>query len=103
MHFTFDERLGIPVPFFENDWEDLQPDTQFAIMEKWENIRGDIPDRIKELESDINRLQYQLYNEDHFDKSCELNAEIAELASAINDLWIWYRSGEEVEVKKIHH
>ncbi|MFA9558740.1 ABC transporter C-terminal domain-containing protein [Evansella sp. AB-rgal1] len=97
--FTYDSRLGISVPQLETEWNYLNPQTQTAIFDKWEEIRGDIPDRIKDLEQEINELQQQLYEEDEFQKSCELNSSIAELASIINDLWIWYRSGEGVEVK----
>ncbi|MBU9714648.1 hypothetical protein [Evansella tamaricis] len=102
MSFTYDDRLGISVPVLETEWENLHYDTQAAILEQWESIRGNIPDRIRELEQSINQLQHQLNNEEHFEKSCELNSMISELASTINDLWIWYRTGEEVGVKKIH-
>ena len=36
-----------------------------------------------------------------FIRSCELNSEIGELASIINDLWIWDRTNEEIS-KKVH-
>ncbi len=50
-----------------------------------------IPDRIKELEHYINAKQHHLNNEEDFEISCKLNSEIADLASIINDLWLWYR------------
>ncbi|MDQ0255028.1 DNA repair exonuclease SbcCD ATPase subunit [Evansella vedderi] len=99
VHFNYNSRLGISVPELDVEWEYLSPETQAHILEKWEEIRGDIPDRIKELEVKINYLQEQLNEEDEFYQSCKINSQIAELASIINDLWIWYRTGEHVEVK----
>ncbi|ADU31485.1 hypothetical protein [Evansella cellulosilytica] len=97
--FVFDSRLGIPVPDIKVTWDELTSSEQEEIMNKWEEVRGDIPDRIKEIEQEINTLQKKLYEEEEFQKSCELNSSIAELASIINDLWIWYRAGESVKVK----
>ncbi|MDG5786998.1 hypothetical protein QA612_05795 [Evansella sp. AB-P1] len=97
--FQYDSRLGLAVPHLETEWDNLSYETQASILNKWEEIRGDIPDRIKELEKEINHLQKQLYEEDEFLKSCKINSSIAELASIINDLWIWYRTGEDVEIK----
>jgi hypothetical protein len=96
--FIYDPRLGIKVPSLEKPWDEIDAYTQSKILAKWEKVRGDIPDRIKELERQINHLQGQLYRENDFNRSCELNSEIAELASIINDLWIWYRTGDEVTV-----
>ncbi|WP_177344639.1 hypothetical protein [Evansella clarkii] len=97
--FTFDSRLGIVTPQLQTDWEELDPVLQEKTLAKWENVRGDIPERIKSLEQQINKLQKDLYEEENFERSCQLNSQIAELASVINDLWIWYRTGEEVKVK----
>ena len=94
--FCFDERLGIHVPDLEFDWEEYHLDTQQTILFHWELIRGSIPDRIANLENTINLKQAQLQDENDFPRSCELNREIAELASVINDLWIWYRTHETV-------
>lgn len=60
-----------------------------------EDTRG-IPDRISELETQINRRQDQLADEENFELSCKLNSEIADLASIINDLWLWYRANQEI-------
>ncbi|MDR7000861.1 hypothetical protein [Neobacillus niacini] len=101
-HFSFDQRLGIQLPDIQLDWEHYSRKTQAAILLYWEQIRGTIPDRIAELENTINRKQAQLSDESDFPRSCELNSEIAELASIINDLWIWYRANQEVSIK-MHH
>lgn len=101
-HFSFDQRLGIQLPDIQLDWEYYSLKTQAAILLYWEQIRGTIPDRIAELENTINRKQAQLSDESDFPRSCELNSEIAELASIINDLWIWYRANQEVSIK-MHH
>lgn len=100
--FEYDNRLGIAVPQFTKPLEDLPYQEQIQVMLHWEKERGKIPDRIAELEKEINVLQDLLYEESHFDTSCELNSNISSLASTINDLWLWYRADESVEVKPHH-
>ncbi|MBT2666262.1 hypothetical protein J7J00_12175 [Bacillus sp. ISL-4] len=100
--FIYDERLGISIPDLNLEWDDYTKGEQQQILVLWENIRGSIPDRIKELESTINRKQLQLSDESNFTKSCQLNSEIAELASIINDLWLWYRANQGV-TEKMHN
>nr|WP_263325429.1 hypothetical protein [Neobacillus sp. Marseille-Q6967] len=99
--FTSDPRLGIPIPALTTEWNEYNKETQNEILFHWEKIRGSIPDRIAELEKTINKKQAQLYDESSFTRSCELNNEIAELASIINDLWLWYRSNQTIS-EKIH-
>lgn len=101
-HFSFDARLGIPVPALKVGWDRHTKQTQHEILLYWEQVRGSIPDRIAELEQIINQKQAQLSNESNFLRSCELNSEIAELASIINDLWIWYRANQTVTAKAHH-
>lgn len=101
-YFSFDERLGIPTPVLKLEWEYYNMDTQQSILLHWEKIRGSIPDRIADLEKIIILKQTQLSDESDFHRSCELNNEIAELASIINDLWLWYRTDETVS-NTIHH
>lgn len=97
--FSFDKRLGIFIPTLEKEWDQYDSSIQEMILTKWEHIRGTIPDRIKEIEGTIEHLQQQLYEEMDFERSCLLNQQIAEKASIINDLWIWYRSSETVTLK----
>ncbi|WP_044894505.1 hypothetical protein [Bacillus alveayuensis] len=99
--FIFDKRLGIPLPKLEKEWEEYSESEQHMILLHWENIRGRIPDRIIELERVINQKQAELAEENDFTRSCLLNSEIAELASIINDLWIWYRMNQTVS-SRIH-
>ncbi|MGX1899847.1 hypothetical protein ACT3HK_00610 [Thermolongibacillus altinsuensis] len=94
--FIYDERLGIRLPKLEKEWEAYSKQEQEEILLEWETIRGKIPDRIVELEKLINKKQAQLGEESDFIRSCALNSEIAELASIINDLWIWYRMNQTV-------
>ncbi|MFX3625391.1 MAG: radical SAM protein [Ectobacillus sp.] len=101
-YFKFDGRLGIEVPYLKQDWEDIPSAEQHGILLKWEEIRGKIPDRIKSLEALINEKQHQLNHEGNFHVSCILNSEIAELASIINDLWIWYRINQDISAEKAH-
>ena len=98
-HFSFDQRLGIYIPELTLEWEDYSKDTQEEILYHWEKIRGSIPDRIAELESEINQKQAQLNDESDFPRSCQLNSDIAELASIINDLWLWYRANQTISTK----
>ncbi|MBY0124087.1 hypothetical protein [Bacillus sp. S/N-304-OC-R1] len=98
-YFSLDERLGIPIPAFDREWEQYPENIQQHILFKWESIRGRIPDRIAELEEFINLKQAQLSDEGNFIRSCELNSEISELASIINDLWLWYRTNQDLSEK----
>lgn len=101
MSYSFhrDDRLGICLPVLHEPWERYSLNTQENILTKWESIRGRIPDRIKEIEQGINAKQKQLNNEENFERSCQLNSEIAELASIINDLWIWYRMDNHLSTR----
>lgn len=101
-NFLYSSRLGISLPALKKDWEEYDLHTQNAILLHWEKIRGAIPDRIAELEQEINTKQAQLSDESNFFKSCELNSEIAELASIINDLWLWYRTHQDMSSDKLH-
>jgi len=100
--FLFNSRLGIPLPALRENWEDYSLEKQHAILLHWEKIRGSIPDRIAELEETINFKQAQLGDESNFLRSCELNSEIAEIASIINDLWLWYRTQQDISADKLH-
>jgi hypothetical protein len=101
-YFSFDARLGILLPDVDKDWEGFNQKDQQSILLQWEQVRGSIPDRIAELENVINKKQAMLSDESDFPRSCELNTEIAELASIINDLWIWYRTNQTVSTHKVH-
>jgi hypothetical protein len=100
--FSFDERLGILLPVFTERWDHFSIEKQNRILLFWERIRGSIPDRIAELELIINQKQAQLSDESDFPRSCQLNNEIAEHASIINDLWLWYRANQTVSTKAHH-
>ncbi|HHY72725.1 MAG TPA: hypothetical protein GX497_05790 [Bacillus bacterium] len=100
--FQMDDRLGILLPLLNKEWHQYSAVEQQTIVAAWENSRGHIPDRIKELETTINVKQSKLDIEEDFVCSCQLNSEISELASIINDLWIWYRMNQNVIEEKIH-
>ncbi|KMM37391.1 hypothetical protein [Guptibacillus hwajinpoensis] len=89
--FQYDHRLQITLPMLDDSWENLSIADQEAILLKWEQIKSLIPDRIAELEQMICYKQAKLSDEANFQQSCLLNTEIADLASIINDLWLWYR------------
>lgn len=101
--FVQDERLGIPLPHLDKEWEDYSDQERSDILLRWEEIRGTIPDQIKRLEKIIIRKQNQLNVEDNFKLSCELNSEIAELAATINELHLWFRANQDVSASAAHH
>lgn len=98
-YFSHNERLGISLPSFDREWDQYPEFIQQTILFQWEKIRGRIPDRIANLEELINTKQAQLSDEGNFIRSCELNSEISELASIINDLWLWYRTNQDISDK----
>lgn len=98
-YFLMNDRLGIPVPNLQLDWKEYSKETREQILLDWEKVRGAIPDRIADLEDIINKKQAQLSDEADFQQSCLLNNEIAELASIINDLWLWYRTDQDISAK----
>ncbi|WP_128894749.1 hypothetical protein [Longirhabdus pacifica] len=100
--FRYNDRLGIPIPSLKLMWEEYKSEEQEEILSQWEMIRGGIPDRIKELEAVINRKQALLQDEHDFQISCLLNQDIADVASIINDLHLWYRTHQSIEVTKAH-
>ncbi|RTE09547.1 hypothetical protein [Paenibacillus whitsoniae] len=101
-YFQYDDRLGIDLPALEMEWEQYAPAVRIDILLHWEQIRGRIPDRIQKLEAIIIDKQNKLDVEDDFLTSCALNSEIAELASMINDLHLWFRINQDLEAKTHH-
>ncbi|SDR98318.1 hypothetical protein SAMN05444162_0481 [Paenibacillaceae bacterium GAS479] len=99
-YFRTDDRLGIPLPILDREWEQYDVTEQMGIVEQWELIRGRIPDVIFALEREIILNQGMLDEEDDFVRSCKLNSDIAELASRINELHIWYRVNQEIEQRR---
>ncbi|MFB9326019.1 hypothetical protein ACFFSY_08855 [Paenibacillus aurantiacus] len=98
--FVFNERLGIALPTLTREWDGYSEAERTAIVEQWETIRGRIPDLVVRFEVLINEKQALLCEEDDFERSCLLNSDIAELASRINDLHIWYRIDQEIEPRR---
>ncbi|MGN7455352.1 hypothetical protein ACTHPH_11130 [Paenibacillus pasadenensis] len=98
--FVPDARLGIDLPRLDRNWDQYDAAEQMGIVEQWELIRGRIPDVIFALERQIVLLQRELDEEEDFARSCRLNSDIAELASRINDLHIWYRVNQEIEARR---
>lgn len=98
--FIFNERLGIAIPHLEQDFSAYPSSKQNAILMHWEEIRGTIPERIKKIEGMIEHTLNRLNHEEDFEISCALNTEMAEYASIINDLWIWYRMDQTITSKE---
>jgi hypothetical protein len=100
-YFYYNDRLGIHIPIIEEEWDSLSEDIRQSILLQWETVRGMIPDRIISLENIINTKQAKLSIEHNFELCCQLNSEIADLASTINDLWLWFRT-DQVISEKMH-
>ncbi|MFC4778614.1 hypothetical protein ACFO9Q_17610 [Paenibacillus sp. GCM10023252] len=96
-HFAWNERLRISIPVLDSEWDRYSMADRQNIIEQWESIRGTIPNHVMAFERIINLKLAELSEEDNFERSCLINAEIAEYASRINDLHIWYRMNQEVE------
>lgn len=101
--FEFNERLGIRLPRLTEDWDSLGLSRQMIVLERWERIRGNIPDHVKRFEEEIKIKQAMLYEEDDFAASCRWNSDIAELASRINDLHIWFRTQQDLDRDNKRH
>lgn len=100
--FVYDERLGIRIPRLVREWEQYSSEERSRLLREWEEIRGTIPDRIQALERSIAEKQDRLSMEDSFPESCRLNSAIAELASIINDLNLWFRTHQDMDVNRPH-
>lgn len=100
--FVYDPRLGIKLPVLYHDWDAYSVAERAEMVAIWEEIRARIPDRIRQLEAIINEKQQQLEQEEDFAQSCRLTREIAELASTINDLNIWFRVDQDVTAERVH-
>ncbi|MHA6483654.1 hypothetical protein ACX1C1_17335 [Paenibacillus sp. strain BS8-2] len=98
--FLWNDRLHLHIPVITQDWEHFSLEQRTEIIGRWELIRGSIPERIKEFEVIINRIQSELDEEENFERCCELTYEIADFASRINDLQIWYRNDQDVESRQ---
>jgi len=102
-YFYYSERLGIQLPQLNEDWDQVEITIQEAIITKWEQTRGAIPERIKAFEMLINERQAQLNEESDFARSCQINSDIADMASRINDLQIWFRLNQDIQYSKTHN
>jgi hypothetical protein len=99
--FIYDQRLGIHLPELLFEWDSYPLRIREQVLDEWEQIRGSIPERVIQLEMIINQKQEALNREEHFPTACQLNTEIAECASIINDLHLWYRSNQEIH-SRVH-
>lgn len=100
--FAYDARLGIELPALSQEWSSYSLEERELIVARWEHIRGQIPNRIKAFESIIDEKQHRMNDEPDFAACCALNAEIAEYASRINDLHLWFRLNQNVSAEKKH-
>lgn len=93
--FLHNERLGIRIPQFDLDWDEYNQQEQISIIREWEKERARIPDRIKDIELKIEEMQDLMF-EIEFEEYIKIHEQIVDMASAINDLNIWYRTEGEI-------
>ncbi|GAX88930.1 hypothetical protein [Effusibacillus lacus] len=96
--FEYDERLGIKLPKLTVEWEELSPEERHEMILEWEKIKARIPDRIMELEREIDTRQLRVAQEEDWEAVCRLYGEIYSLASIINDLHIWTRVNQDFDM-----
>lgn len=99
-NFRYDERLGISLPSLNKPWEEHSLAEQADILKEWEAHRSDIPTRVKELEKIIEHKQDSLSHEDDFQRSCQFNDEIVDLANTIHELNIWFGIQQDTKQRK---
>jgi hypothetical protein len=87
--FVYDQRLGIELPQQDREWWEYSLQAQAEMIERWEAIKARIPDRIKELEKQIDEKHHEISREDDWERVCQLYEEYFAIASVINDLNIW--------------
>lgn len=94
--FVYHEKMGIEIPKVYVEWEELTVNERENLIDRWETIRGHIPDRILALDSEVEKLQSRVYQEEDWEEVCRLFDQISSFASTINELNIWYRKQQEV-------
>ncbi|WP_256756790.1 hypothetical protein [Cohnella sp. WQ 127256] len=101
--FEYSERHGISIPCLDRDWDELKLEHRIGILAHWEMIRGNIPEHIMRFEAIIRIKQQKLFEENDFVQACLINSEIADLASRVNDLNIWFRTQQNLnDHSKMH-
>lgn len=95
--FEYDERLGIRLPYMEVEWEELSAEERHDMILEWERIKARIPDRIMDIEREIDKKQERASQEEDWDTVCKLYEQIYALASVINDLHIWARVNQDFD------
>ena len=96
--FEYDGRLDLEVPKLEREWEEYPHEERASILERWERIRGAIPDRIARFEAEIAGRQELLHGEEDWDRTLALMDEIHDYSSRIADLNILYRTQPDSEL-----
>ncbi|GGJ06693.1 hypothetical protein GCM10010885_14800 [Alicyclobacillus cellulosilyticus] len=91
MQFLLDERLGIPLPNPELEFEQLTPAEQEEVIAQWERIKARIPEQILKFEAVIEDKLRQVHEREDWDEIAALFAEISDYASRINELNTWRR------------
>lgn len=90
--FIYDEELGIEKPILYVPMEQLSEEDQSSLYHKMEQISGQIPERIRELERKYETLYARFSEEDHIqdDRFYSRMEEMNEISRKIGELNILY-------------
>ncbi|UOF90595.1 hypothetical protein LSG31_22530 [Fodinisporobacter ferrooxydans] len=98
-YFQYSQRLLIPLPELDQEWEMYTRSEQMTIIAEWERIRAQIPVRIREFEREFMDTFESLHHANDAQSIAELSEKMAELSSIINELNVWYRQEPHIS----HH
>jgi hypothetical protein len=88
--FVYNEEIGIEIPVLHVPFDQLSKEQLDELYHKMEQISGQIPERIRELERKY-REMYDKFTESDGDKNFyEGMGKINELSRKIGELNIWY-------------
>jgi hypothetical protein len=90
-YFRHNDRLCIPLPAFPQPFEEMAPTDQEDVIVVWESIRARIPDRILELEHNIQSHLDTIRETDDWEQIIALFNQISDIASRIAELNTWQR------------
>ena len=106
------------VPAYESGLTKVPRNTEFLVIDspagsygkdlielvrKAETIIGPVLPSPIDIKAADRFVEEQLFEEDDFSNSCRINGDIADLASRINDLNIWFRTQQDLDKESKRH
>lgn len=87
--FRYDREIGIEVPEFHVPVSELSEAERDEVLHRLEQISGEIPERIRELEHSFNNLYDQSAEHDG-EGFFERMEKVVDLSRRIGELHLWY-------------